>query len=112
MRAVALKTTQLETGEIFEYGRALIDALRVNDGGMDIAEMEKAVTCIGVVRRAINTKVEGKAPPVACLEEEYFNYLIERLDAQRWRVADPAILTFIKNVKATEQVEASGSSQG
>lgn len=110
MRAIELKTKQLEIGETFEYGRALIDALRVKNQGMDIDEMERAVTCIGAVRRALNAKVEREQPRVAYLEDDYFKYLVERLDAQRWRVADPVILEFVKDVKAAEQAEASGAS--
>jgi hypothetical protein len=80
----------------FDYRDGLMDVLRVREQGMDLVEMEKALSCIGKIKRATT---------VVVLDDAEHAYLAGRIKEYRWRVADSSILEFVKSVRdATEYI--------
>lgn len=103
MKRFQLRVLALENRP-FDYREELINSLKVSpDVGFDLAEMEKALRVIGVIRRANGAVL---------LEDAEHQYLVGRLDAQRWRFADEAILTFVREVKGAETVSADALAHG
>lgn len=103
MKTIVLKTLEMDNKSDFEYKDHLLNLLRVKpDGGMDLVEMEKALGIIGKLRRANGS---------VTLEDAEHQYLAERVNAQRWSIADPAIVSFIKDVRDAQapQEEAAPS---
>jgi len=96
VRRIELKRVEADDESDFDYREVLIDILRVNQQGMDLAEMETALTCIGKIKRAPKQEGEGS---FVDLEDAEHQYVDRRVSAHRWRVADSAIVNFVKAVR-------------
>ena len=90
MRRIELKTVEADDKADFDYRDVLIGILRVRGQGMDLAEMETALGCIGKIKR-------GEA--YADVEDAEHKYLMERVKEHRWRIADTAIVQFVKDLE-------------
>lgn len=93
MKRILLKEVEADDGSDFEYRRVLIDILRVQPKGMDLAEMETALAGIGKIKRGAE---------YADLEDAEYQYLLGRITEYRWRIADGAILRFVKDMREAQ----------
>lgn len=79
-----------ESKAIFNYQDALMDILRVREQGMDLVEMEKALSCIGKIKRGTDKVI---------LDDAEHAYLIARVSEHKFRIADSALVQFVKDIR-------------
>lgn len=91
MKLIAFKTAEMESGAPFDYKNVLIATLKQHPQGMGIEEMEKVLRIVGILKSA-----NGKC----ALEDADYDYVVKRMSETQWMVADPAIVEFIKDLRA------------
>ena len=91
MKRIELKTTTTDDGGKLNYKDVLLQQLKMSPQGMSIEQMETALSL-----RQTLLHVNG----FVIVEEADYKFIMERIDAVRWQVADSAVVQFVKDLKS------------